>query len=411
MSAADQAAPTVPDHVLIVGASIAGVRTAQALRQLGYANGVTLLGEEPHIPYDKPPLSKEMLLQNESGEPVPLVTPEQLQALDVDLRLGQKAVRLDPARHVVTTESGDELGYDRLVIATGAAARTLPGAALGGVHTIRTVEDARRIRSELQDARRAVVVGAGFIGAEFASAARTYGVAVTKVETQTEPLAHLLGETVGASLRRLHEDHEIDVIAGVQVDGLASDDDSVVTGVRLADGRLLPADLVVVGIGAVPATGWLEGSGLPVADGIECDSALRVVGFPDIYAAGDVARWPHPFYGTSLRIEHWTNAGEHGALIAADLLGAKPPAPTLPYVWSDQHGLRIQIIGRPSHGTARAVRGEAATGDLVAVYADAEGRLVGALVVNDPKLFMKCRKGIVQGLTFQEFEQKVMATS
>lgn len=399
-----------PESVLIVGASVAGVRTVQALRLAGYDGTITLMGEEPHPPYDKPPLSKELLAADATGEAIPLVTSDQWEALDVHLRLGVRAAALEPSRKIVHTQSGEEIGYDTLVIATGAIPRTLAAADhLAGVHTLRNLEDAQRLRALLMPGRRAVVIGAGFIGSEFAAAARGHDVDVTMVEAQSEPLSQLLGEAVGASLRGLQEEHGVRVVTGTQVDRFLGDEQ--VTGVVLADGQTLEADLVVVGIGARPAVDWLAGSGLPTEDGVMCDDALRVLGFPDIYSAGDVACRHHPLYGAPLRIEHWTNAGDHAALIAAGLTGRPTPASTLPYVWSDQHGKRIQIVGRPALGSPELVRGDAVSGDLLALYGDAGGRLVGALVVDDPRLLMKCRKAILLGVSLQEFESSVVGAS
>ncbi len=408
MSSAEPAPAETVARILVVGASVAGVRTAQALRAAGYDGELTLLGAEPYLPYDKPPLSKELLAPDGTGDAVPLLTPEQLGALDLDLRTGTAAIALDPLRRVVTTDAGEELGYDRLVIATGVVPRTMPGADLPGVHTLRTLADARKLRSALSTARRAVVVGAGFIGAEFTAAARSYDVAVTMLEVQPEPLSHLLGEQVGAALRRLHEGHGVEVVTGARVDGFLGSDR--VSGV-VADGRVLEAEVVVLGIGASPAVEWLAGSGLPIDDGIACDARLRVVGFPAIYAAGDVARWPHPAYAEPVRVEHWTNAQDHASAIAADVMGRPAPPAGLPYVWSDQYGRRIQIIGRPALGDRAVVRGDALTRDLVALYADADDRLVGAVVADDPRLLMRCRKTILNGLGATAFEQSVLAVA
>jgi NADPH-dependent 2,4-dienoyl-CoA reductase/sulfur reductase-like enzyme len=396
--------------VLIVGASLGGVRTAQALRLHGYEGEITLLGAERHVPYDRPPLSKEMLQADGTADPVPILSPDDLGRLDLALRLGTTAVALDPVRKVVTTAPDQEITYSKLVIATGVSPRTLPGAdALHGVHTLRNAEDAIRLRQQLGPGRRAVVVGAGFIGAEFAAAARTHGVEVTMIEAQEAPLAHVLGPRIGKALTRLHEVNGVTVHAGVQVDHFHGEDR--VEAVVLSDGQEVPADVVVVGIGARPATHWLVSSGLPIPDGVDCDESLRVLGFPDVYAAGDVARWRHPLYGEPVRIEHWTNTNDHAAVIAADILGRRAPTPTLPYVWSDQYGKRIQIVGRPALGTPMVTRGEMDTGNLMACFADAEDALVGALVVDDPRLLMRFRKAILNGMNYQEFEQSVMAVS
>ncbi|GAA5210856.1 NAD(P)/FAD-dependent oxidoreductase [Streptomyces thinghirensis] len=389
-------------NVLIIGASVAGIRTAEALRRHGFDGTVTLLGEEPHPPYDKPPLSKDVLAMDGTGEPPPLLSADETEALALDLRLGVRAVALEPRARVVTTDAGVRLGFDRLVIATGVTPRTLPGAgSLDGVYTLRTADDALALRGELDRAARVVVIGAGFIGAEFASAARTRGLDVSVVEVQDTPMAHLLGARVGGMLAGLHEAHGVAVHTGVGFERFEDDGNARVSGVVLTDGRVLPADLVVVGIGARPATEWLESSGLPVENGVVCDVNLRVPGTSGIYAAGDVALRHHPLYGAPLRIEHWTNAGEHGETVAADILGMPVPPAQVPYVWSDQYGRRIQIVGRPATGEARVLHGGIDAPSLVAVYADRAGTAVGALVVDDPRTLMRCRRAVAAGTSLE----------
>lgn len=383
---------------LIVGASVAGVRTAQALRDMGYTESITMLGEERHSPYDKPPISKDMLGTG-TGAPVPLLSDEQLVELDVDLRLGVRAESLDLVNRFVIASDGREYPFHDLVIATGVTPRTLPGSEnLRGVHTLRTADDAHTVRSQLMTSTHVVVIGAGFIGAEFAAAARSHGVRVDMVEPQQIPMAHVLGDVVGAELSRLHVLNGVTVHTGVGVAALVGD--GQVEGVTLTDGRTLRADLVVVGIGAIPATGWLESSGLPLDNGVVCDARLRAEGAEHVYAAGDVARWPSPHADGLVRIEHWTNANEHGAIVAASITGAPvTPSPPPPYVWSDQYGQRIQIAGRPAEGELARAVGAVDSPPYAAIYTSPEGRVVGALVVDDPRLFMKCRKAITTGST------------
>jgi NADPH-dependent 2,4-dienoyl-CoA reductase/sulfur reductase-like enzyme len=376
---------------LIVGTSVAAVRTAQALRMMGYADTITLLGEEPHLPYDKPPLSKEML--DKGGAPVPLLTEAEAADLSLELRLGMRAAGLDSTRRQVRAEDGEVLDYGDLVIATGVTPRVLPGAsALPGVHTLRTHDDAVAVRTAMGVARRLVVIGAGFIGSEVAAAARRRGLSVEIVEPQQIPMAHLFGPEVAVELAQLHELNGVVVHAGVGVAALVGD--AHVKGVLLTDGRTLDADLVVVGIGAVPATDWLVGSGLPLEDGVLCDEQLRVVGVEHVFAAGDVARWPSSFAESPVRIEHWTNANEHGALVAASIMGLEAPRAQPPYVWSDQYGHRIQIAGIPRAGQPAVVAGSVAEGTLVALFADGERRTIGAVVLDDARAFMRCRRAV-----------------
>ncbi len=401
------ARPSDPDDtcavsILIIGASVAGIRTAQALRMQGYNDAITVVGEEVHQPYDKPPLSKEMLLPDGPNQPVPLLSSAELEALDVQMHLGTRAVALDVNERVVTTHDGTTFPFDDLVIATGVTPRTLPGAdTLTGIHTLRNAEDAVALRVGLATAQDVVVIGAGFIGAEFASAARAYGTRVTIIETQQVPLTHVLGAEVGAELARLHEVNGVTVHTGVQFSHFVGD--SHVSGVALEDGRVLPADLVVVGIGATPATEWLASSGLPITNGLECDASLHVRGTDRIFAAGDIARWAHGFYGSDLRIEHWTNANEHAGIIAADVMGTSVPHAQVPYVWSDQYGHRIQIVGRPGDGAVAISHGTVECG-LVAVYADEAGIVTGALVVDDPRMLMKCRKAVTKRVAVTDLD-------
>ncbi|MBS42455.1 MAG: p-cumate dioxygenase [Nocardioides sp.] len=381
--------------ILVVGTSVAGTRTAQALRSRGFDGELVLLGEEVHLPYDRPPLSKELLAPDASDEAPLLVPRDALDALELRLELGQRATSLDPRSRVVTTDDGSEHPYDRLVVATGADARRLPGTdGLGGVHTLRTWDDARALQQALPAARSVVVVGASFIGAELASAAAARGTSVTLVEMQPVPLAHVLGPEVGGRLAAIHEESGSTLLTGVGVAALEGD--AHVTGVVLTDGRRLPADLVVVGVGAVPRTEWLEGSGVVVADGVRCSEDLRAEGVDDVWAAGDVARRTHPLDGVDGRVEHWTNANEHADVVAASITGGPAPPPAPPYVWSDQYGHRIQIVGRPALGALVHVAGTLGGGDLVAAYADPTGVLVGAVVVDDPRALMRCRKAVTR---------------
>jgi len=378
--------------VLIVGASVAGVRTAQALRAADYAGDITMIGEELHRPYDKPPLTKAMLDPHGDGAQVPLLSDDDLEALTIDLQLGVRALSLDPARRVVTTDLMQDLTYKNLVIATGVTPRTLPAMEhLSGVHAIRTADDAHNLRIQLPGAEHVVVIGAGFIGAEFATAASKYGCQVTIVEAQRTPMAHIVGEEVGALLADLHRANGVRLVTNACF--ARFEGNNHVSAVVLDDGRTLPADLVVVGIGTRPATDWLATSGLPVSNGIDCDEQLRVIAFPGVYAAGDVARRPHPHYDTSVRIEHWTSANEHGAVVAASIMRKPIPSPAMPYVWSDQYDHRIQIIGRPSAGKLFLHAGDAHD-HLVALYAAPSGSLVGAVIVDDPRLMLRCRRAI-----------------
>ena len=339
-----------PGHIVIVGASLAGLRVVEGLRRAGFEGRATLVGDEHHLPYSRPPLSKQVLAGTWEPERARLRSCADIEDLEVDLRLGVRARSLDTVRRVVALgpdEGGDELAYDALVVATGAAPRRLPGDDLAGVHVLRTVDDAVALRDAMATAHRLVVVGGGFIGAEVAAVARERGLEVTVVEPLAAPMVRGLGTELGTVAGAMHVEHGVDLRCGIGVAALRGDDR--VTGVELTDGEVVDADLVVVGIGVVPNTAWLQGSGLVLDDGVVCDGTLAAVGADDVWAAGDVARWFHPTYGETVRFEHWTVAADHGRAVAENVVaapGARRAHAPVPYVWSDQYGTKIQIVGR-----------------------------------------------------------------
>jgi NADPH-dependent 2,4-dienoyl-CoA reductase/sulfur reductase-like enzyme len=373
-------------RLVVVGASLAGVRAVRAAREAGFGGDVVLVGAEPHLPYDRPPLSKAFLeAPSEPPSPTFLGRHVLRHDLGVDLRLGAAATGLDIAARTVTV-AGAPLGYDRLVIATGVRARGLPGFGhLDGVHTLRTLEDACAVRRALHAGARTVVVGAGFIGSEVASAARKRGWSVTVVEAGPTPLVRAVGEVMGRACSALHAANGTVLRCGVSVTGVEGT--GRVERVRLSDGTVLPADLVVVGVGAEPATGWLAGSGLAVRDGVICDRTLAT-NVPGVYAAGDVARWWNPLFGRHMRLEHWTSAAEQGAVAGRNAVSrTAEPYETVPYFWSNWYGTRIQFVGVREGDEVESI----GDGDrFVALYRDGD-RLAGALAVNRPALTMKYR--------------------
>ncbi|MEU6478090.1 FAD-dependent oxidoreductase [Streptomyces sp. NPDC047017] len=370
-------------RVVVVGASAAGLSAAETLRRAGFDGDLTVVGQERHLPYDRPPLSKQILTGAWEPERAMLRRPADLDALRLDLRLGVRAAALAPAARTVTLDDGAELPYDGLVVATGVRPRRLPGCGTPGVHVLRDLPDALALRDRLTAGGRLVVVGAGFLGAEAASAARSLGVSVTLVEPAAVPLAHAVGERVGTFLARVHRDHGVDLRVRAKVVEIVTGAGRA-TGVRLADGTVIPADDVLVAVGSRPNTEWLHGSGLDLADGVVCDR-YSAAG-PGVYAAGDVARWYHPLFGTTLRVEHRTNAAEQAMTAARNLLDpahAKPFAP-VPYFWSDQYGLRLQAFGHlRGHDEAQVVDGDLADGRFLVAYGRA-GKLTGALAVGMP---------------------------
>lgn len=328
-------------HIVVVGASLSGVRTVEALRRHEVEARISLIGDEAELPYERPPLSKDVLLGKADADAVRLATRESLEAMDVELRLGTPAVGLDVDARELTLADGT-LRYDEVVIATGAAAIQPPFATeLPGVHVLRTLADALAIRDALERAPRIVVVGGGFIGAEVASAARELGLEVTIVDVAPVLMQRALGPVLAARMTELVADAGVALRLGCGVREIVGSE--CVEAVRLTDGSTLPADLVVVGVGAAPNVAWLARSGLDLADGVGCDEYLCAA--PGVYAVGDAARWHHPHYGRTMRCEHWTAATEHADAVAATLSGAPTACDGVPYVWSDQFGGKLQIAG------------------------------------------------------------------
>ncbi|MDX3570631.1 NAD(P)/FAD-dependent oxidoreductase [Streptomyces sp. ID05-47C] len=390
-------------RIVVVGASAAGLAAAETLRREGYDGTLTLVGDEPLAPYDRPPLSKQLLAGEWEPERLALRTPDALEALGLDLRLGVAATRLEPADRTVELADGSALPYDGLVIATGVRPRRLPGE---GAHVLRTLADALILRERLTPGRRLVVVGAGFLGAEAAAVAWRLGCEVTLLEPAPVPLAHAVGLEVGEILTNAHLERGVNLRCGVTVTEVTED------GVRLADGERIEADEVLVAVGSLPNTEWLAGSGLTVGDGVVCDEyceAAWVSPRPEagvVYAAGDVARWDNPLFGTSMRIEHRTTAAEQGMAAARNLLAApqarKPFAP-VPYFWSDQYDMKIQAYGYlRGHDAVAVVEGDPADSRFVAAYRTGD-RVTGALAIGmPPKAIRPWRQAIATGAVWHD---------
>jgi 3-phenylpropionate/trans-cinnamate dioxygenase ferredoxin reductase subunit len=379
----------MPRQVVIVGASAAGLAAAEALRRRGYDGALTLIGEESHLPYDRPPLSKQVLLGTWQPEQVRLRDDQALAGLGAELLLGQAATGLDTATRRVLLAGGGAVRYDALIIATGVRPRTLPGMGLAGVHVLRTLDDALTLRARLLDGPEVVVVGAGFLGAEVAAAARQMGLNVTLADPLPSPMHRQFGDQVGALIGQLHSDHGVRVRCGTGVSGFIEDAGRV-AAVELADGSVLGADLVVVAVGAVPATGWLADSGLLLGNGIECDA--RCQAGPGIWAAGDVACWPSPVFGARMRLEHRVNAAEQAIAVAGNLLGDDQPFAPVPYFWTDQYDKKIQAYGTfPPGADFQVISGDPGDRHFVAAYGR-HGTVTGVLGWNSPSELRRQRQ-------------------
>jgi NADPH-dependent 2,4-dienoyl-CoA reductase/sulfur reductase-like enzyme len=391
------------DRVVVVGASVAGMSAVRGLRAYGFDGEIVVVTGEQDPPHDKPPLSKQLLAGEWRAEDISLLGKTGVDSHGVDWRRANPATGLDTVRRQVLLADGERLRYGKLIIATGARARELPGVRGPGVHVLRGLSDALALRADLLRGEALVVVGAGFIGAEVAATARRLGVAVTIVEYQPTPFHRVLGATVGALLARLHEDNQVGLLTNVGVDRIERGSRGI-GAVRLTNGTRVQAGTVVVGVGVTPNTEWLAGSPLVLDDGVVCDEYCTARGAGDVFAIGDVARWFDVGRGAHCRVEHWTNASEQGDLVARNLVHPRTPRPyaSLPYFWSDQHGVKIQMVGRVSPGDhVELVRG-GADGDRTAAVYSAGGRVSAALTLGWPRAIAACRRLLSQGAGARE---------
>lgn len=380
--------------IVIVGGGLAAARTAEQLRRSDYAGPVTIVSDEVHLPYDRPPLSKEVL--RKEVDETALKPREWYDEHNITLRLGAAATRLDTAAQTVTLADGTVLGYDELVIATGLVPRRIPNFPnLDGVRVLRSFDESLALREHASSAQRAVVIGAGFIGCEVAASLRSLGVPVTLVEPQRTPLASVLGEQIGELVARLHRAEGVDVRLGVGVAEVRGD--GHVEAVVLSDGTVLAADLVVVGIGSRPATEWLEGSGVEVdsADkGVICDQAGRT-SVANVWALGDVASW-RDATGHQARVEHWSNVADQARAVVPAMLGQDASSVVVvPYFWSDQYDVKIQCLGEPeAQDIVHLVEDD---GRKFLAYYERDGVVVGVVGGGLPGKVMKARGKIAAG--------------
>ncbi len=391
--------------VVIVGAGLAAQRCAETLRRRGYEAPVRIVGAEPEAPYDRPPLSKAVLAGSATDESTAYRAPEWYAEQEVELILGKLAERLEPEARRLVLAGGEELRYGKVLIATGGEPRRLPFLAdFENVHYLRTLADARQLRRELRPGTRLAIVGAGFIGQEVAATATGLGAEVTIVEALEVPLAPILGAELGRWFADLHREEGVRLLTGAMLQ--SAEGSGRVERLLLADGTAVECDVVLVGIGTVPATAWLQSSGLGER-GVEVDSGGRT-GVPDVFAAGDASiPYDHRF-GAHARTEHWDAAAWQGAAVARAMLGEEPGVPPLPSFWSDQFGVRIQCVGHPHHGESVLVEGNPTDRDFEAVFVR-DGHPVAGLTVARPRAIPALRKRIEAGHSAASDKEEVAA--
>jgi len=378
-------------RIAVVGASLAGLRAVEFIRRAKFDGALVLIGDEKHRPYDRPPLSKEVLRGEADPERLALRR-KSYDELNVELKLGQRARSLDAGAREVLLQSGEVVSYDGLVIATGGEVRTLPNQpSLRGIHVLRTLDDALAIRAALAARPRVAVIGAGFIGAEVAASVRQLGLEVTMIEALETPLAQSLGPRLGRILQGAHERRGVRVLCGRRVERFGGDPG--VQSVWLDDGSRVDCDLVVVGIGVTPSVSWLDGSEVDVDDGVRCDETLAT-NVPGVVAAGDIASWYNPLFEERMRVEHWTNAVEQARHAVSTLLaapGKAAPFESVPVFWSDQFDIKIQAAGKPKPEDELTIARRGSDDEkLIALYSRA-GRVVGAVTFNQPPKLVQLR--------------------
>lgn len=388
----------MPDRptFVIVGANLAGGRAAQALRKEGFDGRLILIGAEPDPPYERPPLSKEYLRGESPKEKLFIVPPAFYDDNDIELRLGVEAKRVDAQERAVVLESGERVSFDALLLATGGRARALPipGADLEGAYYLRHVGDSESIAAELREGRRLVVIGAGFIGSEVAASARMKGLAVTVLEIAPVPLERALGRELGGICAEIHRDHGVDLRTSEGVERFEGA--QRVERVIATSGAAIDCDLVVIGVGIVPNTEIAEGAGISVDDGIVVDEYCQT-DVDGIFAAGDVANFYSPILDERLRIEHWANAQSQGRAAALNMLGRKEPYNEVPWFWSDQYDLNMQLVGHAPSWDEVVFRGSVSERTFTAFYLK-DGRLRAALAVNRFRDIRPSRELIKTGL-------------
>ena len=386
------------EPVLIIGASHAGAQTAVSLRQAGHGGPITLLGDEPHPPYHRPPLSKDYLSGARSRDDILLRPADSYAAADIDLRLGERAGSIDRAASEVLLQSGERIGYGKLVLATGARVRRLPipGADLPHVFYLRDAADVEAIRERVAAGQRAVIIGGGYIGLETAASLRKLGMEVSLLEAQPRILARVTSEAMSDFYRRVHTEEGVEIVESCMASEIEEGGEGLI--VTTSCGKRFDAHMVVIGIGVIPNSELAEFAGLSVGDGIEVDAHCRTSD-PDIYAVGDVAHHHNPIYDRHVRVESVPNATEQAKTVAAHMTGSDKPFSALPWFWSDQFDLKLQIAGLSDGYDDVVLRGDLAGSRSGAAWYFAGERLLAVDAVNAPRDFMTARMAISRGQT------------
>ena len=395
-------------RVVIVGASVGGLKTAQALRSEGFEGEIVLIDQERHPTYDKPPLSKKYLTGETARHEIELLSEHETRGIGAISIFGTPAASLNLEGQVVTLEDGTAVSYDTLVIATGSRARRSPWGEGEHIHLLRTSGDAERLRDELATARHLVVIGAGFIGGEAAATAITAGVRVSMVDPFPAPMSRVLNAEVGQIFSRKYAQEGVEEYFGRTVEGVEQTADGV--RVVLDGGEIIEADAALVGIGAVVNTEWLEGSGIELDNGVTCDSGLRAIGHPEIFAVGDIARWASASRNVSLRLEHWTNAVDQARVVAHNIVHPDDceDYDTTEYVWSDQYDWKIQIVGHTGSDHWTMV-GDPAQDRFAVVYGESQGQAEGAVIVNWPRALVDARHSVASRAKADELIHRLRA--
>ncbi|WP_165384174.1 NAD(P)/FAD-dependent oxidoreductase [Leucobacter triazinivorans] len=394
-------------RIVVVGASLAGVHAAEALRERDYDGELTLVSAEARLPYDRPPISKELLLGTMESEQLLLRPESWYHERGVELRLGAAARGLDPAARTIALADGSELAYDGLILATGSTARRLPAVPDGPtVHVLRDLDHALALRPALQPGKHLVVIGGGFIGLEVAGVARRLGLDVTLVENSPIPLVRAFGSDTGDWYRRLHERNGVQFVHECAIDSIGTNRGGTVLG--LSDGSAITGDIVVAGIGSIPSIDWLAGSGVALSGGVLCTPDLATSA-PGVVAAGDIARWHNPIFGQEMRVEHWSNAVDQGRHAAATLLGDRSPFASVPYFWTDQHDTKMRFVGRAAGATDTRV--ELISDDKLVVTYGRDGVLIGAVCVGAPRQLAKYKVAIQNRVPWEDAAESQLAST